>query len=69
VKKDSNILKVNNSTLIIEEMWKKSSIHSNINVTFKIVTYVSIKYGKCKMQFLSNDCHMLKIDSSIHVWC
>jgi hypothetical protein len=60
---------MNNSPLIIEEMWKKSSIHSNINVRFKIVTYVLIKYGKCKMQLLSNEFNMLKIDSSIHVWC
>jgi hypothetical protein len=29
-----NILKVNSSILIIEEMWKKSQIHSNINVGF-----------------------------------
>jgi hypothetical protein len=69
VKNDFNILKMNSSTLIIEEMWKKSSIHSNINVRFKIVIYVLIKYGKCKMQLLSNDFNMLKIDSSIHVWC
>jgi hypothetical protein len=26
------ILKMNGSTLIIEDMWKKSLIHSNINV-------------------------------------
>ncbi len=31
---DFNILKVNGLTLIIEEMWKKSLIHSNINVGF-----------------------------------
>jgi len=29
-----NILKVNGSTLIIEKMWKKSLVHSNINVGF-----------------------------------
>jgi hypothetical protein len=29
-----NILKVNGSILIIEKMWKKSLIHSNINVGF-----------------------------------
>jgi len=29
-----NILKVNGSTLVNEEMWKKSLIHSNINVGF-----------------------------------
>jgi hypothetical protein len=29
-----NILKVNGSTLIIEEMWKKSLIYSNLNVRF-----------------------------------
>jgi len=36
-----NILEVNSSThvhmLIIEKMWKKSLIHSNINVGFSIV--------------------------------
>ncbi len=40
-----NILKVNGSTLIIEEMWKKSLIHSNINVGFKIVACILIDYG------------------------
>jgi hypothetical protein len=29
-----NILKVNGSILIIEKMWKKSLIHSNINMGF-----------------------------------
>jgi hypothetical protein len=46
---DFNILKMNGSTLIIEEMWKKSLIHFNINVGFKIVTCDLINYGKCKM--------------------
>jgi hypothetical protein len=32
----------------IEKMWKKSVIHSNINVGFKIITCVLINYGKCK---------------------
>jgi SAM-dependent MidA family methyltransferase len=40
---------MNGSTLIIEEMWKNSQIHSNINVRFKIFTCVLIDYGKCKM--------------------
>jgi len=35
-------------------MWKKSRIHSNINVGFKIVACVLINYGKCKMQLLNN---------------
>jgi hypothetical protein len=64
-----NIFKVNGSILILEEMWKKSLIHSNINVGFKIVTCVLINYGKCKMQLLSNDFNMLKIDNSTHVPC
>jgi hypothetical protein len=42
-------LKVNGSTLIVEEMWKKSLIHSNINVEFKILACVLIIYGKYKM--------------------
>jgi len=64
-----NILKVNGSILIIKNMWKKSLIPSNINVGFKIVTCVLIKYGKCKMQFLSNGFNMLKVDNSTHVPC
>ncbi len=46
--------KMNGSILIIEEMWEKLGIHSNINVGYKIVTCVLINYGKCKMQFLSS---------------
>jgi hypothetical protein len=33
-----NILKGNGSILIIEQMWKKLLIHSDINVEFKIIT-------------------------------
>ncbi len=40
VNNDFNILKVNGSILIIEEIWRKSLIHSNINVWFKILTCV-----------------------------
>ncbi len=58
-----NVLKVNNSILIIKEMWKKSQIHSNIDVGFKIVTCDLIDYGKCKMQLLNNGFNMLKVDS------
>jgi hypothetical protein len=64
-----NILKLNGSTLIIEQMWKKSLIHSNINVGFKIVTCVLINYDKCKMQLLNDVFNMLKVDSSTHVPC
>ncbi len=64
-----NILKVNGSILIIEKMWKKSLLHSHINVGFKIVAYVLINYGKCEMQLLSNDFNMLKVDNSTHVPC
>jgi hypothetical protein len=53
VSNDFNILKLNSSTFIIENMWKKSLIHSNINaninVGFKIVTRVLINYEKCKI--------------------
>jgi hypothetical protein len=73
VSNDCNILKVNGSThvhmLIIEEMWKKSLIHSNINVGFKTITCVLINYGKYKMQLLSNGFNMLKVDGLIHVPC
>jgi hypothetical protein len=64
-----NILKVNGSTLIIEETWKKLLIHSNINVGFKIFKCVLINYVKCKMQFLSNGFNMSKVDGSTHVPC
>jgi hypothetical protein len=64
-----NILKGNGSTLIIEQMWKKSLIHFDINVEFKIITCVLMTYGKCKMQLLSNDFNMLKVDSLTHVPC
>jgi len=64
-----NILKVNGSTLIIEKMWKKSFIHSNINVRFKIVRFVLINYGKCKMQLLNNGFNMLEVDYSTNVPC
>jgi len=50
-------------------MWKKSRIHSNINVGFKIVACVLINYGKCKMQLLNNGFNTLKVDTSIHVPC
>ncbi len=56
-----NILKMNGSTLIIEEMGKFSLFDYNINVGFKIVTYVLVNYDKCKMQFLSNGFTMLKV--------
>jgi hypothetical protein len=59
-----NILKVNGLThvhkLIIEEMWKKSLICSNINVKSYLVTCVLINYGKYKMQLTSNGFNMLK---------
>jgi hypothetical protein len=60
-----NILKVNGSTLIIEEMWKKWLIHSNINIGFEIITWIN--YGEYKMQLLSNGLNMLKVHSSTHV--
>jgi hypothetical protein len=63
------MLKMNGSTLIIEEMWKQSLIHPNINVRFEIVTCVLINYSECKMQHLNNGFNMLKIDNSIHVPC
>jgi hypothetical protein len=68
-----NILKVNESIhvhmLIIEEMWKISLIHYNINVGFKIATYVLINYKKCKMKLLNNGFNMLEVNGSIHVPC
>ncbi len=64
-----NILKVNDSTLIIEKICEKLLIHFNINVGFKIVTCVLINYGKCKIQFLNNGFNMFKVDSSTHVPC
>jgi hypothetical protein len=60
---------VNGSILIIEEMWKNSLIHFNINVGFKIITCLIINYGKCKMQLLNNGFDMLKVDGSTYVPC
>jgi len=54
---------------MIEETWKKLLIHSNINVQFKIVAFVLINYGKCKMQLLNNGFNMSKVDGSTHVPC
>jgi hypothetical protein len=61
------MLKVNGSTLIIEETWKKLLIHSNINVGIKTVTCVLINYSKCKMQLMSTGFNMLKVDSFLNV--
>jgi hypothetical protein len=58
---------VNGSILIIEEMWKKQLTHFNINVGFKIFTWVIISYGKSKL--LSNGFNMLKVDGSTYVPC
>jgi hypothetical protein len=49
VNNDFNILKVNGSIMIIEDKWKKTLIHFNINVGFLIVTCVLTNYGMCKM--------------------
>jgi hypothetical protein len=64
-----NILKLNGSTLIIEDMGKISLFDYNINVGFLIVTYFLVNYDKCKMQFLSNGFNMLKVNSSTHAPC
>ncbi len=64
-----NILIVDDSILIIEKMFEKSLIHSNVNVGFQIATCVLINYGECKMQLLNNGFNMLKIDNSTHVPC
>jgi hypothetical protein len=53
--------------LIIEKMWKKSLIHFNINVGSEILTCILINYGKYKMQLMSINFNMLKVDGSIHV--
>jgi hypothetical protein len=53
--------------LIIENIWKKSLNHFNINVGPKIVTCVLINYGKYKIQFMSIGFNMLKVDGSTHV--
>jgi hypothetical protein len=73
VSNDFNILKLNSSVSIIEDMWKKSLIQSNLNVNinvgFKIVTCVLINYDKCKIQLLSTGFNILKVDNSTHVPC
>jgi hypothetical protein len=66
-----NILNINDliheSMLIIQKMWKKSWICSNIIVGFLIVTCVLINHGKCKMQLINNGFNMLKVDGSSYV--
>ncbi len=62
-----NKLKVDDSThvkmLIIQEMWKFSLNHSSI-ITKYWVAYVLVYYNKCKMQFVSNDFNILKVNGS-----
>ncbi len=62
-----NKLKVDDSThvkmLIIQEMWKHSLNHSSI-ITKYWVAYVLVYYNKCKMQFVSNDFNILKVNGS-----
>jgi hypothetical protein len=53
-----NTLKVNGSTLIIEEMWKKITNSFQYKCGVKIITCVLITYGKCEMQLLSNGFNM-----------
>jgi hypothetical protein len=73
VSNDFNILNVNGlihvHMLIIQEMWKKSLIHSNINVKSWIATCVLINYDKCKMPLMNNGFNMLKVDGSTHIPC
>jgi hypothetical protein len=69
VSNDFNILKVNGSILIIEEMWEKSLINFNIKLGFQIITRVLTNYGKCKMRLLNNGLNILKVDGSTHVPC
>ncbi len=63
-----NKLKVNDSTyvkmLIVQEMWKYSLNHSN-KIAKYWITCVLIYYNKCKMQFLSDDFNILKMNGSI----
>ncbi len=52
--------------LIIQEMWKHSLNHSNI-ITKYWVTCVLVYYNKWKMQFVSNDFNILKVNGSIQI--
>ncbi len=60
-----NKFKVNDSThvnmLIVQKMWKKSLNHSSIIVKYWVAC-VLVYYNKCKMQFMSNDFNILKMN-------
>jgi hypothetical protein len=62
-----NKLKVDDSIhvkmLIVQEMWKKSLNHSSI-ISIYWVACVLVYYNKCKMQFVSNDFNILKVNGS-----
>ncbi len=69
VSNNFDILKVNGSThihmLTIEKMWKKSLIHSNINMRSEVVTCVLINHDKCKMQPMNNGFNMLQMNGQL----
>jgi len=49
--------------LIVQEMWKIPLYHSSIIAKYW-VTYVLIHYNKCKILFVNNVFHILKMNSS-----
>jgi len=63
------IFKVSDSThvkiLVVQEMWKHSLKHSSIIAKYWVACV--IVYNKCKMQFVSNDFNILKLNSSTSI--
>jgi hypothetical protein len=52
---------------LVQEMWKKSLNHSNINVRHYVLMCVSIYIYKCNMQCLNFFFNKLKINDPTHI--
>jgi len=65
-----NKFKVDDSThvkiLVVQEMWKHSLNHSSIIAKYWIACVI-VYYNKWKMQFVSNDFNILKLNSSTFI--
>ncbi len=65
-----NKLKVNDSThvkmMIVQEMKNISLNHSSIIAKY-LVACVLVFYNKCKMQFLTNNFNILKVNGSVQL--
>jgi len=68
---DLNKFKMDDSThvkmLIVQKMWENSLNHSRI-IAKHWVARVSIYFNKCKMQLVSNNFNILKVNGLTHVY-